>query len=722
MITITFPDGAKREFEAGVTGADIAASISKSLAKKAVAMVVDGSLSDLADPIDHDARLKIVTRTDDEALELIRHDAAHVMAEAVQALWPGTQVTIGPVIKDGFYYDFYRDTPFSTDDLAKIEAKMREIIQRNAPFTKEVRSRDEVREIFREMGEGFKVELVDAIPEDQDVKLYRQGEWFDLCRGPHMTSTGHIGDAFKLMRVAGAYWRGDSNREQLTRIYGTAWADKKGLDAYLHMLEEAEKRDHRRLGREMNLFHFQEEAPGAVFWHEKGWRVFQSLISYIRRRNDAAGYHEVNTPELMDISLWQASGHAEKFADNMYMTQTPDERTYAIKPMNCPGHVQVFKNGLRSYRELPHKVAEFGKVHRYEASGALHGLMRVRAFTQDDAHVFCTEEQIAAECLKMNDLILSIYEDFGFEDVIIKFSDRPEVRVGEDAVWDKAEKALIDVLNSTGRPWSTNVGEGAFYGPKLEYTLRDAIGREWQCGTVQVDLNMPGRLGAFYIGADGEKHTPVMLHRAMVGSLERFFGILIEHFAGHMPMWLSPMPVMVATIVSDVDVYAVEVRKALEAAGIHAETDLRNEKINYKVREHSAAKVPVIAVVGAREAEEKTVNVRRLGSRESTTMSLDAFVAMIADEVTPPDVRRVAAARSRAAGARDQRIDVVEVFEGFVVNDAVLGRSSDVFATREEAVETARRILAERGGGTVSISTLAGETDRHSVEGADAAE
>ncbi|ORE95253.1 threonyl-tRNA ligase [Stappia sp. 22II-S9-Z10] len=722
MITITFPDGAAREFEAGVSGADIAASISKSLAKKAVAMVVDGNLVDLADPITADATLKIVTRTDDEALELIRHDAAHVMAEAVQELWPGTQVTIGPVIKDGFYYDFYRDTPFSSDDLEKIETKMREIIKRNAPFTKTVKPRNEVREIFREKGELFKVELVDAIPEDQDVKLYHQGDWFDLCRGPHMTSTGHIGDAFKLMRVAGAYWRGDSSREMLTRIYGTAWTDKKGLDAYLHMLEEAEKRDHRRLGREMNLFHFQEEAPGAVFWHEKGWRVFQDLVNYVRRRNDAAGYHEVNTPELMDISLWQASGHAEKFGDNMYMTQTPDERTYAIKPMNCPGHVQVFKNGLRSYRELPHKVSEFGKVHRYEASGALHGLMRVRAFTQDDAHVFCTEEQIAAECLKMNDLILSIYEDFGFEDVIIKFSDRPETRVGADEVWDRAEKALIDVLNSTGRPWSTNKGEGAFYGPKLEYTLRDAIGREWQCGTVQVDLNMPGRLGAFYIGADGEKHVPVMLHRAMVGSLERFLGILIENFAGHMPMWLSPMPVMVTTIVSDVDGYAVEVQKALAAAGIHAEVDLRNEKINYKVREHSAAKVPVIAVVGGREAEEKTVNIRRLGSRDQVTMPLASFVAQMVAETTPPDVRRAAEATARAAAAKDQRIDVVEVFEGFVVNDAVTGRSTDVFETREEAVEAARRILTERGGGTLFISTLAGETDRLTVEAVDAAE
>ncbi|WMS42501.1 threonine--tRNA ligase [Acuticoccus sp. MNP-M23] len=714
MITITFPDGASREYAAGTTGAEIAASISKSLAKKTVAMKLDGTVADLSDKIERDATLHFITRADPEAVELIRHDAAHVMAEAVQSLYPGTQVTIGPVIKDGFFYDFYRDTPFTTDDLPKIEAKMRQIIQANAPFTKEVWSRDKARQTFADMGEDFKVELVDAIPEDQNLNIYRQGEWFDLCRGPHMASTGNVGDAFKLMKVAGAYWRGDSNRQMLTRIYGTAWPDKKGLDAYLHMLEEAEKRDHRRLGREMNLFHFQEEAPGAVFWHEKGWRVFQDLVNYVRRRNEAAGYHEVNTPELMDIALWEASGHAEKFGDHMYLSTTPDERTYAIKPMNCPGHVQVFKNGLRSYRELPHKVAEFGKVHRYEASGALHGLMRVRAFTQDDAHVFCTEEQIAAECLKMNDLILSIYEDFGFHDVIIKFSDRPPVRVGEDHVWDQAEKALVDVLNSTGRKWSTNVGEGAFYGPKLEYTLRDAIGREWQCGTIQVDLNMPGRLGAFYIGADGEKHTPVMLHRAMVGSLERFLGILIENFAGHMPLWLSPMPVAVCTIVSETDDYALEVVAALKKAGLVAEADLRNEKINYKVREHSAAKVPVILVVGAREAEEGTVNMRRLGSRDSKTIALDDVVKMLADEATPPDVRRERAETQRP-GPAEQRIDVVEVFEGFVVNDGAEGLSSDVFETREEALETARRILVERGGGIAVVSTLAGETTRVDV-------
>ena len=710
---ITFPDGASREYPQGSTGAEIAASISKSLAKKTVAMTVDGTLADLSDPIAHDAEVRFIARTDDEALELIRHDAAHVMAEAVQSLYPGTQVTIGPVIKDGFFYDFYRDMPFTPEDLPKIEAKMRQIIQANQPFTKEVWSRDKAKATFAEMGEKFKVELIDAIPEDQDVKIYRQGEWFDLCRGPHMASTGNVGDAFKLMKVAGAYWRGDSDREVLTRIYGTAWADRKALDAHLHMLEEAEKRDHRRLGREMDLFHFQEEAPGAVFWHEKGWRMFQSLISYVRRRNEAAHYHEVNTPELMDISLWQASGHAEKFGENMYLSETPDERTYAIKPMNCPGHVQVFKNGLKSYRDLPHKVSEFGKVHRYEPSGALHGLMRVRAFTQDDAHIFCTEEQVAAECLKINEVILSIYEDLGFEDVIIKYADRPESRVGTDEQWDKAETALREVLDTMGREWSLNAGEGAFYGPKLEYTLRDAIGRHWQCGTLQVDLNMPGRLGAFYIGADGEKHTPVMLHRAMLGSLERFLGILIENYAGNLPLWLSPLQIKVCTIVSDVDAYAMKVKAAAQAAGLVAEADLRNEKINYKVREHSAAKVPVIFVVGAREAEEGTVNVRRLGSRESKTMPLEKALAELVAEATPPDLKRAAAAQGKAA---ENRIDVVEVFEGFVVNDAQSGMASDVFETREEAVEAARRILTERGGGVAIISTRGGEIERVSIE------
>ncbi|MEM7695171.1 MAG: threonine--tRNA ligase [Pseudomonadota bacterium] len=721
MITVTFPDGAARQYEAGITGADIAASISKSLAKKTVAMAVDGEVADLSDALHRDVALRFITRADDEALDLIRHDAAHVMAEAVQALYPGTQVTIGPVIKDGFYYDFYRETAFTTDDLAKIEAKMRQIIAANRPFTKEVWPRDVAREKFAAMGETFKVELVDAIAEDQDVKIYFQGEWFDLCRGPHMVSTGNIGDAFKLMKVAGSYWRGDSSRETLTRIYGTAFADKKSLDAHLKMLEEAEKRDHRRLAREMDLFHFQEESPGSVFWHQKGWRLFQSLITYMRRRQEEAGYEEISTPELVDVALWQQSGHAEKFGENMFFSQTPDERTYAIKPMNCPGHIQVYKNGLKSYRDLPVKVAEFGKVHRYEPSGALHGLMRVRGFTQDDAHIFIAEDQVADECLKVNDLILSIYADFGFEDVIIKFADRPEVRVGEDEAWDKSEAALRDVLDRMGRPWTLNSGEGAFYGPKLEYTLRDAIGREWQCGTLQVDLNMPARLGAFYIGADGEKHVPVMLHRALFGSLERFLGILIENHAGHMPLWLSPRPVVVATIVSEYDDYAHEVAKAVRAAGLIAETDLRNEKINYKVREHSAAKVPVILVVGAREAEERTVNMRRLGSRESVTLPLDEAVAALTEEAMPPDLRRARdAAVAKIPG--EARIDVAEVFEGFVVNDAETGLAGGPFETREEAVEAASRILAERGGGLMSLSTRAGETERRIVPGAEAAE
>ncbi|MCC0048872.1 MAG: threonine--tRNA ligase [Rhodobiaceae bacterium] len=637
MITITFPDGNAREYEAGVSGADIAESIAKSLAKKAVAVAVDGELRDLADPISQDATVRIVTRDDEAALELIRHDAAHVMAEAVQELYPGTQVTIGPVIENGFYYDFARNEPFTTEDLEKIEAKMREIIKRDAPFTKEVWTRDEAKKHFADKGERYKVELIDAIPEDQDLKIYKQGDWLDLCRGPHMTSTGKIGDAFKLMKVAGAYWRGDSNREMLTRIYGTAWAKKDDLDAYLHMLEEAEKRDHRRLGREMDLYHFQEEAPGAVFWHAKGWTMFQQLIGYMRRRQHEAGYLEVNSPDMMDKGLWEQSGHWEKFGENMYVTETPDERVYCCKPMNCPGHVQIFRNGLKSYRDLPLKIAEFGKVHRYEPSGALHGLMRVRHFTQDDAHIFCTNEQITEECLKVHNLILSIYKDFGFEDVRIKFSDRPEQRVGSDDIWDKAEAALRHAIDVTGHEWTLNPGEGAFYGPKLEYVLRDAIGRDWQCGTLQVDFNLPGRLGAFYIGQDGDRHVPVMLHRAMFGSLERFTGILIEHYAGHFPLWIAPTQAVVATIVSEADEYAKEVQAVLDGAGLRAETDLRNEKINYKVREHSHAKVPVLLVVGKREAEERTVSVRRLGSRDQKTVPLLDIVRELVSEAIAPD-------------------------------------------------------------------------------------
>jgi len=639
MISLTFPDGNARDFDAGVTGAEVAESIAKSLAKKAVAMKLDGELKDLADPIQNDAKIEIVTRDDPAALELIRHDAAHVMAEAVQELFPGTQVTIGPVIENGFYYDFDREEPFTPEDLPVIEKKMAEIIQRGKPFAKEVWDRAKAKKVFKEKGEDYKVELVDAIPEGEDVKIYSQGDWFDLCRGPHMRSTKDVGNAFKLTHIAGAYWRGDSNNPMLQRIYGTAWASDKDLQAYLTMLEEAEKRDHRRLGREMDLYHFQEEAPGAVFWHAKGWTLFQELIAYMRRRQHDAGYIEVNSPDMMDKALWEQSGHWEKFGENMFTTQTPDERVYCCKPMNCPGHVQIFKHGLKSYRELPIKIAEFGKVHRYEPSGALHGLLRVRHFTQDDAHIFCTREQITDECVKMNNLILSIYRDFGFDDVVIKFSDRPEKRVGADEVWDESEAALKTAVEAAGMEYQLNPGEGAFYGPKLEYVLRDAIGRDWQCGTVQVDLNLPERLGAFYIGADGEKHVPVMLHRAMFGSLERFTGILVEQHAGHFPLWLAPTQVVVATIVSDADDYACDVLEALKTAGLRGEADLRNEKINYKVREHSVGKVPVIFVVGKREVEEGTVNVRRLGSKDQKTMSLAEAIAVLAEEAVPPDLR-----------------------------------------------------------------------------------
>jgi threonyl-tRNA synthetase len=643
MVALTFPDGARRDYPSGITGLDVAKGISPSLAKRTVAMALDGCVADLSDPIEHDAKIEFLTREDPRALELIRHDAAHVLAEAVQSLWPGTQVTIGPVIENGFYYDFFRNQPFTPEDLPAIEQKMREIIARDKPFTKEVWSRDQAKRAFHDMGEQFKVELVDAIPADQNIKIYRQGDWFDLCRGPHMTSTGKVGDAFKLTKVAGAYWRGDSNREMLSRIYGTAFAKQDELDAYLKQIEEAEKRDHRRLGREMDLFHFQEEAPGAVFWHARGWTLFQGLEQYIRRRQADAGYIEVNSPQLMDSQLWVTTGHMQAYRDMMFLTQKreDDDRVFAIKPMNCPGHIQIFKNGLKSYRDLPLKIAEFGKVHRFEPSGALHGLMRVRAFTQDDAHVFITESQIAEESLKINNLILSIYEDFGFPDVHIKFSDRPDKRIGDDAMWDKAEAALMQALKASGRPWTLNKGEGAFYGPKLEYVLRDAIGRDWQCGTVQVDLNMPGRLGAFYIDEHSNKVTPVMLHRAMFGSLERFTGILIEHYAGHFPLWLAPVQAVVATITSDADAYAREVAAAAQHQGLRVETDLRNEKINYKVREHSLAKVPVLLVVGKKEAAERAVSIRRLGSDKQSVMPLDAGLAALVDEAVPPDVRRM---------------------------------------------------------------------------------
>lgn len=650
-VSMQFPDGSVREYDAATTGAELAESISKSLAKKAVAYAVDGTVRDLSDPLGASGAIEILTREDPRALELIRHDTAHVLAEAVQELFPGTQVTIGPVIENGFYYDFARNEPFTPDDLPVIEKKMREIIQRNKPFTKQVWSREKAKQVFADKGESYKVELVDAIPEGQDLKIYNQGEWFDLCRGPHMASTGQIGNSFKLMKVAGAYWRGDANNPMLTRIYGTAFANDNDLQAYLHMLEEAEKRDHRRLGREMDLFHFQEEGPGVVFWHAKGWRMFQTLVSYMRRRLDSHGYQEVNAPQVLDKSLWETSGHWGWYRDNMFKVtvagdDTDDDRVFALKPMNCPGHVQIFKHGLKSYRDLPIKLAEFGNVHRYEPSGALHGLMRVRGFTQDDAHVFCTEEQMASECLRINDLILSVYKDFGFKGITIKLSTRPEKRVGSDELWDRAESVMMTVLEQIkeqSEDIKTGIlpGEGAFYGPKFEYTLKDAIGREWQCGTTQVDFNLPERFGAFYIDSNSEKTQPVMIHRAICGSMERFLGILIENFAGHMPLWFAPIQVVVATITSEADGYAAEVAAKLKAAGLQVVTDARNEKINYKVREHSLQKVPVILVCGMREAEEKTVNMRRLGSQAQESMTLDEAIALLSEEATPPDLVRL---------------------------------------------------------------------------------
>jgi threonyl-tRNA synthetase len=650
MVAVTFPDGARRDYPQGTTGLDIAKGISPSLAKRTVAMALDGTIVDLTDKIEKDSKIEFLTREDPRALELIRHDAAHVLAEAVQSLWPGTQVTIGPVIENGFYYDFFRNEPFTLEDLPVIEKKMKEIIARDKPFTKDVWDREKTKQVFRDKGENFKVELVDAIPGNEPIKIYYQGDWFDLCRGPHMTSTGKVGNAFKLMKVAGAYWRGDAKNPMLTRIYGTAFAKQEELDAYLKQMEEAEKRDHRRLGRELDLFHFQEEGPGVVFWHAKGWTLFQAIIAYMRRRL-AADYDEVNAPQMLDKSLWETSGHWGWYRENMFAAQSAgdeaeDKRWFAIKPMNCPGHVQIFKHGLKSYRDLPIRMAEFGIVHRYEPSGAMHGLLRVRGFTQDDAHIFCTEDQLAEECLKINDLILSVYKDFGFEgDLVIKLSTRPEKRVGTDAAWDHAENVMNDVLKRIAQQdnrikTQINPGEGAFYGPKFEYVLRDAIGRDWQCGTTQVDFNLPERFGAFYIDADGQKKTPVMVHRAICGSMERFIGILLEHFAGHLPLWLAPQQAVVATITSDADDFANEVAAQARRAGLRVEADLRNEKINYKVREHSLAKIPVQLVVGKKEAADRTVSVRRHGVEKQDVLPLDTVLKMLVDEAVPPDLKR----------------------------------------------------------------------------------
>ena len=633
MPNITLPDGSERQFEQATNGAAIAASIGEGLARAAVAVRVNGDLWDLTRPIDTDAAVEIVVRDSDDGVELLRHDAAHVLAEAVKELWPDTQVTIGPAIENGFYYDFSREEPFTDADLETIEQRMKDIVERDEAIDREVWDRDEAVDFFRNMGEEYKAEIIASIPSDENITLYRQGEFIDLCRGPHLPSTGKLGKSFKLTHVSGAYWRGDSNNEMLQRIYGTAWPNDKALRKYLHMLEEAEKRDHRRLGRVMDLFHFQEEAPGAVFWHPNGWTLFQQLVAYVRRRNTEAGYQEVNTPEIVARTLWERSGHWDTFGENMFTSETVDGRMFAIKPMNCPGHVQVFNQGIKSYRDLPLRLAEFGKCHRYEPSGALHGMMRVRAFTQDDAHIFCTPEQITDESIAVCNLILGIYKDFGFDDVRIKFADRPEVRVGADEVWDQAEAALLKALEASGLDYTHNPGEGAFYGPKIEFVLRDAIGRDWQCGTLQVDLNMPGRLGASYIGQDGEKHTPVMLHRAMLGSLERFMGILIEHHAGNLPLWLSPQQVEVLTITSDADDYATEIVAALRAAGLRGDADLRNEKISFKVREHSVAKVPVLFAVGQREVENRTVAIRRLGSKKQHVMALDEAIATLRDEV-----------------------------------------------------------------------------------------
>ena len=626
MPIITLPDGNNIDFPNKVTGLEVAEKISKSLAKQAMVISVDGQLKDLDFLIENDCSVKIFTSKNPEGLETIRHDTAHILAMAVQELFPGTQVTIGPVIENGFYYDFARKEPFTEDDLVKIENKMREIVDRNETTKREVWDRNKAISHFKKKGEIYKAELIEAIPENEDVSIYFHGEWHDLCRGPHLSSTGKIGKYFKLTKVSGAYWRGDSNNEMLQRIYGTSWATQKDLDEYLKRIEEAEKRDHRKLGREMDLFHFREESPGSVFWHERGWGLFQKLINYMRSRQDAAGYKEVNTPEVLDRQLWEKSGHWEKYGENMYTSETPDEKVFAIKPMNCPGHIQVFNQGLKSYRDLPLRFAEFGKVHRYEPSGALHGLLRVRAFTQDDAHIFCTEDQITNECLIVTNLILDIYKDLGFENVILKYADRPEVRVGDDSVWDKAEASLLEAVKASKLEYTINKGEGAFYGPKIEFVLRDAIGRDWQCGTLQVDLNLPGRLDASYVDKDGTKKIPVMLHRALFGSLERFIGILIENYAGKFPFWISPLQTMVIPISEEFNDYAVDVSNKIKKSGISSAVDLKNHNLNYKIRDHSLAKIPLLLICGKKEVDSNSVTIRRLDSNKQENMGIDQFL------------------------------------------------------------------------------------------------
>lgn len=635
MVAITLPDGSVREFDGPVTGAQVAADIGPGLAKAALAIRVDGEMKDLSWEMTEDTTMSIVTAKDDDALELLRHDAAHVMAQAVQELFDNVQVTIGPAIENGYYYDFATEKPFSPEDLEKIQQRMEEIVDRDLAIEREVWDRDELIAKFKEMGEHYKAEIIESIPANEDVTVYRQGDWFDMCRGPHLPSTGKLGKAFKLMKVAGAYWRGDSNNEMLQRIYGTAWADKKALRQYLHMLEEAEKRDHRKLGKEMGLFHFQEEAVGSIFWHPNGWKIYRTVQNYMRTRLEAADYVEVNTPQMVDRKLWEDSGHWEKFRENMFITGA-EEKVLAIKPMNCPCHVQIFNQGLKSYRDLPLRMAEFGSCFRNEPSGALHGLMRVRSFTQDDAHIFCSPDQIISETKTFCDLLKSVYKDFGFEDVKVKFSDRPEVRAGSDETWDKAESALKEATEAAGLEWTLNPGEGAFYGPKLEFVLRDAIGRDWQCGTLQVDFVLPERLDADYIGEDGQKHRPVMLHRAILGSFERFIGILIENFAGRFPLWLAPQQVVVASITSDHNDYAQEVCDILKKQGLTCDTDFRNESINYKIREHSHAKVPVILVVGGKEVENRTVAMRRLGGKTQEILALADVVDKLVTEAASP--------------------------------------------------------------------------------------